>query len=192
MLFVLLGRSGSGKSTILKKLVDITGFNEIVTYTTRPIREKEQNGVDYHFVTDKEFEDMLYNEQIVAYQYIEDRKWHYGMNVEDIRKLSTNQIKEDEHAIVVATPSGYNELKDIMGKNVIGIYIDVEPDILIKRSLMRENKPDVKEMCRRFLSDDYDFSHISYDFKVTNNGKKVDDTVLRIYYVMLGVLYGSK
>lgn len=49
-LFILTGRAGSGKSTCLSFLETI-GYKRIVTYTTRPPRNNEIDGVDYHFVS---------------------------------------------------------------------------------------------------------------------------------------------
>ena len=52
----LIGKAGSGKDTLLKRLVkDNEGFNEIISCTTRPPREGERDGFAYHFLTDEEY-----------------------------------------------------------------------------------------------------------------------------------------
>ena len=55
-IYVLMGKSATGKDTIYKKLLerDNLHLQEVVTYTTRPIRENETEGMEYHFV-DKSF-----------------------------------------------------------------------------------------------------------------------------------------
>ena len=53
-IYYVMGKSSSGKDTIYKKLLEIhPEFHTIVPYTTRPIREGEHNGVEYHFVNEK-------------------------------------------------------------------------------------------------------------------------------------------
>ena len=54
-MIVLVGESASGKSTIQNELVDYFGYEKIVTFTTRPQRKGEENGKDYYFVSDSEF-----------------------------------------------------------------------------------------------------------------------------------------
>ena len=55
MIFVISGLSGSGKSTIAKKLSEKTGIEMVIQYTTRPIRPGEKNGIDYNFITNAKF-----------------------------------------------------------------------------------------------------------------------------------------
>ena len=59
-MLVLLGKSCSGKSTIQKELVRL-GVTPILEYTTRPPRENEKEGKQYHFVTERKFWDMIFN-----------------------------------------------------------------------------------------------------------------------------------
>ena len=49
-IFYLMGKSSSGKDSLFKKIKErIPELKNIILYTTRPIREGEQNGVEYHF-----------------------------------------------------------------------------------------------------------------------------------------------
>lgn len=54
-IFYVMGKSSSGKDTIFRELMkdETLGLQEIVLYTTRPIRAGEKDGVDYHFVDDE-------------------------------------------------------------------------------------------------------------------------------------------
>ena len=56
MIIVLLGASGSGKSTIERELATHHGFKKVISYTTRPIRNGEENGKDYYFTNNETFE----------------------------------------------------------------------------------------------------------------------------------------
>ena len=62
-IYVLIGKSATGKDTLYRKLLeDIRiNFRPIITYTTRPIRKGEQNGVEYFFRTKEEYEKTINN-----------------------------------------------------------------------------------------------------------------------------------
>lgn len=55
MLKILMGKSAAGKDTLLNKLVAQGKYKPIISYTTRPMREGETDGVEYHFVTETQF-----------------------------------------------------------------------------------------------------------------------------------------
>lgn len=66
LLVIISGPSGSGKTTIVRELIvrmrNRYPIKQVVAYTTRPIREGEEPGIDYHFVSPKEFEDKIAQE----------------------------------------------------------------------------------------------------------------------------------
>ena len=59
-LFYIMGKSASGKDSIYQKLQkkEELKLNSLVLYTTRPIRENETDGVEYHFVTEEKLEEL--------------------------------------------------------------------------------------------------------------------------------------
>ena len=59
MTIILIGASGSGKSTIEKILAEEYDYKKIVSYTTRKPRENEVNGIDYNFTNNITFKEML-------------------------------------------------------------------------------------------------------------------------------------
>ena len=67
MSICLVGKSCSGKDTIARELVKL-GYERILTYTTRPARSNELDGVDYHFVTENEFKDMIKNKEFLEWR----------------------------------------------------------------------------------------------------------------------------
>jgi len=60
-LFLISGPSGSGKTTIMRQVLD----NEVVSFTTRPMRDGETDGVDYCFITNERFEEFQANGRLV-------------------------------------------------------------------------------------------------------------------------------
>ena len=86
---ILVGESASGKSTIEKILANKYGYKKTVSYTTRPPREEEINGVDYHFITEKDFIDKQFNNELVEYTTFNG--WFYGS---PISSLDNNREKK--------------------------------------------------------------------------------------------------
>jgi guanylate kinase len=77
LLLVLSGPAGAGKSTVLRSVVDndpVTRFS--VSCTTRPRREDEVDGIDYHFLSEEEFADKLEAGEFLEHAGV--HKWHYG------------------------------------------------------------------------------------------------------------------
>ena len=82
-IYVLMGKSATGKDTIYKKIIERAELHlqEVVTYTTRPIRKNETEGVEYHFV-DKEFFDKCKEKNnIIEYRMYNTvhGTWYYFM-----------------------------------------------------------------------------------------------------------------
>ena len=85
LLFVLSSPSGAGKSTIARMLLAADpGIALSVSATTRPIREGEVDGRDYHFVTDEQFEAMVANGDFLEWAHVFGRR--YGTLTSEVRK----------------------------------------------------------------------------------------------------------
>jgi guanylate kinase len=159
-IFLLMGKSSSGKDTIYKELIKNKqlGLEKVVPYTTRPMRDGEKDGVQYFFKKENEYLALK-----DAGKIIEERTYHtkYGewryFTVDDgqIDLLSGNYL-------VIGTLESYCYFRDYFGKeNVIPIFIDVDAKVRLQRAMQREETqefPRYDEMCRRFLADEEDFS----------------------------------
>ena len=159
-LIYLMGKSSSGKDTVYRELLrdDSLKFKKVVLYTTRPIREGEVDGVQYHFVDEEVFNDFKTKNKV-----IEDRAyntchglWRYFTVDDGSIDISANDY------LIIGTLESYARTADYYGKdNVLPIYIEVDDGIRLQRALDREKNqenPKYQEMCRRFLADAEDFS----------------------------------
>lgn len=141
--YCILGKSASGKSTI-EKILEQKGLERVVSYTTRPMRENEVNGVDYKYISEEEF--LSFDKLNLFVEKTTYRDWHYGILKNDIEDSGYNHI-------VVIEPNGYKQIKKVLGDNAIGIYIKLQDKERLIRALNREINPDVDEIIRRFISD---------------------------------------
>ena len=157
-IFCLMGKSSSGKDTLYRSLLSELQINTIVPYTTRPIREGEQDGVEYHFITDEDVERLQAQGRVIELRsyYTVHGIWKY-LTVDDRQvDLSSSSY------LMIGTVEAYCRLKEYYGeKNLVPIYIEVDDGVRLQRALDRERmqaKPKYAEMCRRFLADEEDFS----------------------------------
>lgn len=159
-IFIIMGKSATGKDTVFKHLMqkEALELRNIVTYTTRPMREGEKNGVEYYFVSEKEFREMK-----AAGMIIEDRRYDtvYGPWYYFTADDGQIDLKRQDYLVIV-TLEGYERYREFFGEDkVVPVYIAVDPGIQLERALFREKRqrePKYAEMCRRFLADEDDFS----------------------------------
>ena len=157
-IFYLMGKSASGKDTIYKKVKEhLPELKTIVIYTTRPIREGEQDGVEYYFVDDDKLDKLQQ-----AGKVIELREYNTVHGIWKYFTADDGQFDRDNHLIAIGTLESYVQLKKYFGEEkLIPIYIEVEDGLRLERALSREKKqsePKYEELCRRFLADAADFS----------------------------------
>lgn len=159
-IFVVMGKSATGKDTIYKHLLldSELDLKTVVTYTTRPIRSSEQNGVEYFFVTNEKWQ-LLFEEGKI----IESRTYHTMLGDWHYFTVQDSQIDLSvANYVLISTLEGYEQIRKYYGETVvIPIYVEVEDGIRLQRAITREQKqktPRYDEVCRRFLADQKDFS----------------------------------
>lgn len=158
-IFYIMGKSSSGKDTIYKKLSErMPELQRIVPYTTRPIRDGEQEGVEYYFVGEDRLREMQ-----EAGRVIEVRAYNTKCGVWTYFTADDGQIDlEKKDYLVIGTLESFQALKKYFGEEkIVPIYIEVDDGVRLSRALereQREKEPRYEEMCRRFLADSADFS----------------------------------
>ncbi len=128
MIIVLLGASGSGKSTIEHELASHHGFSKIISYTTRQKRNNEKNGKDYWFVDNSTFHEILDRDLFAEHdEYSQDRL--YGT-------LKSDYI--DGNKVVVLTPNGLRQLKkNCPNEEIFTVLVESSLGTRIKRYIER-------------------------------------------------------
>lgn len=149
----IVGGGGSGKD-YLKKLFESRGFIREVSYTTRPMRDNEQEGVDYHYVTEEKFSSMVDAGKFLQHKSF--RGWRYGTTVEGWNKAS----------LFIMTPEGVVDLSAELRATCTIIYLDIDENIRRKRLSERNDADDTE---RRLNADREQFKDFKdYDIRITN------------------------
>ena len=149
---VIVGRGGSGKDFLRKKFED-RGFKYCVSYTSRPIREGEEDGKDYRFTSieyfDNNFSDFCEIDKFNG--------WKYGTLIKDF----------NDSNLFIMTPRGVNNIKGEDRKKCFVIFIDPPREIIKERLTQRK---DADSADRRIDADDKDFFEFSnYDMRISNS-----------------------
>ena len=156
MPIVVAGKTCSGKSTIVNKLVSIYGFNRIITYTNRPKRKGEKDDIDYHFITTKDFEQKIEEGFFAEWKSYDTEfgTWYYGSALEDLENAEDNTL-------VILTPNGYRDVCKKLEKKPTCIYIYANNSTITKRLLARGDNE--REAERRLKEDNKDFKDFEYE-----------------------------
>lgn len=155
----LMGKSAVGKDSIYKELLaDRTlGLSVIVSYTTRPIRDGECEGVEYFFT-----DEAGYKRYKAEGKIIEERLYHTMCGPWRYFTVDDGRIQERGNYLVIGTLESYRKFREYFGaEKVVPILLKVDDGIRLQRALDRERKqerPKYEEMCRRFLADSEDFA----------------------------------
>ena len=159
-IFYIMGKSSSGKDTIYRKLQESENLKlgRLVLYTTRPIRDGEKEGQEYHFVDEAKYFEFDKAEKVIearTYQTVYG-PWTYFTADDGSVDLSKTSY------LAIGTLESYQNLKAYYGvASLCPIYVEVEDGERLKRAIAREEtqkEPHYEELCRRFLADAEDFS----------------------------------
>lgn len=161
MIYVIMGKSATGKDTIFDRLIKNKelGLTRIVPYTTRPQRIGEIEGHEYHFVDEARMESLKEAGLIAEHRQYDTvhGTWHY-FTVDDNELVK----RTDTRFAMIGTLEAYVSLKEYYGDGlVVPIYITVNDFERLRRAINREKRqinPNCEEVCRRYLADERDFS----------------------------------
>lgn len=146
-----MGAAGAGKDAVLHALMaQAPHFHEIISCTTRPPREGEVDGINYHFLSHDDFGEQINQGKMMEVAIF--RGWCYG--------TSFDNLAPDNINIGVFNPSGVAMLMDNNNIDLFPIWIQASDKTRLLRQLNREHNPDVKEIIRRYSTDGEDFNDI--------------------------------
>lgn len=172
-MIVLCGKTSSGKDSIMKELINI-GMERVVTYTTRPMRDGEENGKSYWFMPELHFKKLVdegFFLETTSYKVANGHTWYYGTPIDGLT---------DKKAIIM-NPDGVKVIKQHPELNPIVFYVSAPDEVLKERLKLRGDNED--EAARRMETDKKDFEDIEkyMDFEVINVNCTPEESANLIY-----------
>ena len=167
-IIAICGKSAAGKDTFLQHITKIKGTHEIISCTTRPKREGEENGVNNHFLTLEDFVSKDCKGEMLEISTFRD--WFYGTPIDSLDKNKIN--------VGVFNPTGIANLLRNDNVQIYVVQVIANDKTRLLRSLNREENPNVDEIVRRYMTDKKDFEDFSAfyetDFYISNEGQGID------------------
>jgi guanylate kinase len=155
MKVILAGKASSGKDHLARFLVE-KGLVKSISFTTRPPRNNEKNGIDYNFTDKETFEQMISNDEFHEYELF-NNNWYYGSTKKDLEKSN----------LFIKTPIGISKIPKHIRDIFYVIYIDIDEKTRRNRLIKRADIADSLE--RRLAADEKDFINFEdYDLRITD------------------------
>ncbi len=178
-LYILSAPSGTGKTTILKKVMaNLQGIVFSVSHTTRNPRKGEVSGVDYHFVGTQEFQDMIGEGHFLEYAEVHNN--FYGTS----RIGVLQQIEEGFDVILDIDVQGARIIRDSQEMDAVYIFL-APPGITELEQRLRKRDQDSEETIRVRLKNAREEMTAApeYEYLVVND--KIEDAVTMIESIIL-------
>ena len=143
-LIVISAPSGTGKTTVVKKLLQqSTNMEASVSFTTRKMRENEKEGLDYFFVSEKTFTNMIQNDDFLEHATV------FGNFYGTEKKSVSENLKKGVNVILEIDWQGALQIKSSMPSCVMIFLIPPSKEVLLARLKNRGTDSD-QEIAYRF------------------------------------------
>ncbi len=175
LLVVLSGPSGVGKDAVLARMKKLgRPFHYVVTATTRPKRAQERNGVDYYFLSRKEFQEMIDKHQFLEWANVYGN--YYGVPKGEI----TSALSKGLDTIVKVDVQGAATIKQILPQAVFIFLIPPSVEELEKR-LKKRSSESLKDLALRLEKAKGELKSMPlFDYVITSRPNKFDEVISRI------------
>ncbi len=182
MMFVLSSPSGTGKTTLTKKLAkNNTNFVISISYTTRKPRPNEIDGKDYHFISREKFENLLKKNNFFEYANIFDN--YYGT----LKKSVLELLSQGKDVLFDIDWQGTKQLNKIKNLSLVTFFI-LPPNLkVLKERLLNRHKGQEKLVEKRMNKFNEEISHWNeYNYVVVN------DDLNKCYNKILSIIMSEK
>ena len=178
-LIIISGTTCAGKGTVIKKL--LANHNDIVlstSYTSRPKRESEIDGVDYYFVSQEEFENKIKNGDFLEYAQVQYGAY-YGTPKKEVLEL----LDSGKDVILEKDVQGAKQIKELYPETIL-IFIMAPSMREVKRRIMMRGDENIDQIISRFKVAYNEINQINnYNYVVVNDD--LDNAVAKVEAILV-------
>jgi len=179
LLIVLSGPSGVGKDALLRRMEEQKyPFHYVVTVTSRPRREGERDGVDYHFTSQREFQRMIDNGELLEWANVYGN--YYGVP----RKEISQALSKGKDVIVKVDVQGAKTIKQILPQ---AVFIFLRPPSMeeLELRLKQRHSESAKDLALRLRKAEEEMKSLSlFDHVLTSYEGKLDEVISQIQAIV--------
>ncbi len=163
-LFVIAAPSGAGKTSLVNALLDTLDDIKIsISYTTRPKRPSDQEGVTYYFVSEHEFSEMIGQQAFL--EYAEVYGYHYGTSNEWV----VQQLQQGIDVILEIDWQGAEQIKRLFPTAVL-IFILPPSSSELKQRLEKRSEDQPETILQRMANVKDEVAHYhEFDYLIVND-----------------------
>ena len=172
LLIVVSGLSGAGKDAVLARMKE-SGYplEYIVTVTTRPRRAREKDNVDYHFISEERFQEMIKNKELFEWAQVYGN-W-YGVPSEPVKQA----LKRGQDVLVKVDIQGASTIKKAVPQAVAIFLVPPSMEELDTRLKQRHTESSF-DLNLRLKTAEEELKQLSiFDYVVVNRQNKIDAAV---------------
>ena len=182
MMFVLSSPSGTGKTTLAKKIAENnTNFSISISHTTRKPRPNEINGKDYYFVSTIEFEDLINKNNFYEYANIFDNR--YGT----LKKPVLELLSRGKDVLFDIDWQGTKQLSENKNLSLVTFFILPPNRKVLKERLLNRHEKQEEIVEKRMNKFNEEVSHWN-----ENNYVVVNDDLNKCYNTLLSIIMSEK
>jgi guanylate kinase len=177
LLFVVSAASGTGKTTVVERLVEICpGLEQSRSFTSRPARSGERDGVDYNFVSREAFDRMVEAGQFLEWAEVFGNRYGTG------REQTEARLRAGTDLVLVIDVQGAQQVRDSR-PDAVSIFV-LPPSFEVLERRLRGRSQDTEEQMQRRLATARAeaASYTDYDYVVVND--RLEPTVVRLQEII--------
>ena len=178
-LIIISGTTCAGKGSVIEKLLKRNKNLALsISYTSRPMRRGEVNGVDYVFVSREEFEKKIANGDFLEYAKVRYDEY-FGTSKEEVKKL----LQERKDVILEIDVQGAQQIKEMFPETIL-IFIMAPSMTEVKRRIKARGKETKEQILDRFITAYREINEIpKYNYVVVNDD--LDTAVKKVEAILM-------